>query len=181
MKITGQRVAGKVAIITGAAVGMGAAHARLLAAEGAKVVICDISDKEGRATAKEIGENALFVHLDVANEEQWKNAVAAAEAAFGPINVLVNNAGIVALANIDQMTETEYRRLIDVNQIGPFLGMRSVVGSMRKARGGSIINISSVAGFAGLEKLSGYTATKFAIRGMDEGRIDRLGIGQHPG
>lgn len=166
MQVKGQRVAGKVALISGAAIGMGAAHARMLAAEGARVVIADIRDEEGSALAREIGEGALFVHLDVTSGEQWERAVATAEAAYGPVNVLVNNAGIVALGAIDQMTEAQYRRVIEVNQLGPFLGMRATVPSMRKAGAGSIINISSTAGFAGLPHLSAYSATKFAVRGM---------------
>ena len=170
-----KRVSGKVAIVSGAAMGMGEAHARMLVAEGAKVVLADIADEKGRAVAAELGDSAVYVHLDVSKADDWTNAVAVAEATFGAVTVLVNNAGIVALHSIDEMTEAQYRRLININQIGPFLGMAATIPSMKKAGGGSIINVSSVAGLVALPALSGYCASKFAVRGMSKAASTDLG------
>ena len=158
------RLEGKVAIITGAARGMGAAHARRFVAEGAKVVLTDLNVEEGTALANELGENALFVEQNVTSADEWANVVAQAEKAFGPVNVLVNNAGISVSKSLLQMTEEEYRRIVDINQVSVFLGLKTVVPSMQKAGGGSIINISSINGIVG--GAVGYTDTKFAVRGM---------------
>lgn len=161
------RVKGKVAIVTGAARGMGAAFARRLAEEGARVMLTDVLDKEGRATAEALGTAVRFVRHDVTRENEWQDVVAAAEAAFGPVSVLVNNAGIVLYCPTETLPESEYRRIIDVNQVSVFLGMKSVLPSMRRAGGGAIINISSVAGLVGGPGNSlAYTASKFAVRGM---------------
>ena len=158
------RLEGKVAIITGAARGMGAAHARRFVAEGAKVVLTDLNVEEGTALANELGENALFVEQNVTSADEWTNVVAQAEKAFGPVNVLVNNAGISMSKSLLQMTEEEYRRIVDINQVSVFLGLKTVVPSMQKAGGGSIVNISSINGIVG--GAVGYTDTKFAVRGM---------------
>lgn len=158
------RLEGKVAIITGAARGMGAAHARRFVAEGAKVVLTDLNVVEGTALANELGENALFVEQNVTSADEWANVVAQAEKAFGPVNVLVNNAGISVNKSFLQMTEEEYRRIVDINQVSVFLGLKTVVPSMQKAGGGSIVNISSINGIVG--GAVGYTDTKFAVRGM---------------
>ena len=158
------RLEGKVAIITGAARGMGAAHARRFIAEGAKVVLTDLNVEEGTALANELGENALFVEQNVTSADEWTNVVAQAEKAFGPVNVLVNNAGISVSKSLLQMTEEEYRRIVDINQVSVFLGLKTVVPSMQKAGGGSIVNISSINGIVG--GAVGYTDTKFAVRGM---------------
>ncbi len=158
------RLEGKVAIITGAARGMGAAHARRFVAEGAKVVLTDLNVEEGTALANELGENALFVEQNVTSADEWANVVAQAEKAFGPVNVLVNNAGISVSKSLLQMTEEEYRRIVDINQVSVFLGLKTVVPSMQKAGGGSIVNISSINGIVG--GAVGYTDTKFAVRGM---------------
>ena len=158
------RLEEKVAIITGAARGMGAAHARRFVAEGAKVVLTDLNVEEGTALASELGENALFVEQNVTSADEWANVVAQAEKAFGPVNVLVNNAGISVSKSLLQMTEEEYRRIVDINQVSVFLGLKTVVPSMQKAGGGSIINISSINGIVG--GAIGYTDTKFAVRGM---------------
>jgi 3alpha(or 20beta)-hydroxysteroid dehydrogenase len=164
------RVSGKVVIVTGAARGMGAAHARMLIAEGAKVMLTDVLDVEGEATAKALGGNARYLHHDVSKEAEWKQIVAATEAAFGPVSVLVNNAGIftfgVIKTAIETMEESEYRRTIDVNQVSVFLGMKAIIPSMKRAGGGSIINISSAAGIVGSAYGSAYCASKFAVRGM---------------
>ena len=160
------RVSGKVAIVTGAARGMGEAHARRLIEEGAQVMLTDVLDAEGEAAAKALGPNARYRHHDVSRESEWKAVVAATEAAFGPITVLVNNAGIVLNGPIESHSEADYRKVIDVNQVGVFLGMKSVLPSMKRAGGGSMINVSSIAGFVGIWGAPGYTASKFAVRGM---------------
>lgn len=160
------RVSGKVAIVTGGARGMGAAFARRLVDEGAQVVLTDVLDKEGQIVAQSLGDRARFMHHDVTSEREWKQIVSAAEAIFGPVSVLVNNAGIVGFDPIETMEEADYRRIIDVNQISVFLGMKSVLPSMKRAGGGSIVNISSTAGIVGLPNSLGYTASKFAVRGM---------------
>ncbi len=160
------RLAGKVAIISGAAGGLGAATARMFVAEGASVVLGDILDAEGRAHAAELGPAARFVHLDVTGAEQWQDAVRAAEAAFGPVTVLVNGAGIVDFSPLVDTSAQAYRRVLDVNQVGVFLGMKSVVDSMRSAGGGAIVNMSSTAGMQGYPGIFSYVATKWAVRGM---------------
>ncbi len=158
------RLAGKVAIITGAAQGMGAAHAKLFVENGAKVVLTDLNEEKGQAFAAELGENALFVKQNVASEEDWATVVAKAEEAFGPVNVLVNNAGITMAKNMLDVTVEEYRRIVEINQVSVFLGMKTVAASMMKAGGGSIVNISSMNGL--VAGAIGYTDTKFAVRGM---------------
>ncbi|MDH5163652.1 MULTISPECIES: glucose 1-dehydrogenase [Heyndrickxia] len=158
------RLEGKVAIITGAAQGMGASHARRFVAEGAKVVITDLNEEKGTALASELGENVLFVKQNVTSAEDWAAVVAKAEEKFGPVNVLVNNAGITMAKSILDTTEEEYRRIVDINQVSVFLGMKNVIPSMQKVGGGSIVNISSINGIVG--GAVGYTDTKFAVRGM---------------
>lgn len=158
------RLEKKVAIITGAAMGMGASHAKRFIAEGAKVVLTDINEEKGIAFANELGENALFVKQNVVNAEDWADVVSKAEEKFGHINILVNNAGITMSKSLLEITEAEYRRIIDINQVSIFLGMKAVIPSMQKAGGGSIINISSINGLVG--GTIGYTDSKFAIRGI---------------
>ncbi|WP_026908153.1 glucose 1-dehydrogenase [Paucisalibacillus globulus] len=158
------RLEGKVAIITGAAQGMGASHARRFIEEGAKVVLTDLNEEKGTALAEELGENALFVKQNVASPEDWDMVVAKAESAFGPVNVLVNNAGITMAKSILQTSVEEYRRIVEINQVSVFLGMKTVVPSMQKSGGGSIVNVSSINGIVG--GAIGYTDTKFAVRGM---------------
>lgn len=162
------RLDGKVALITGAARGMGAAHARLFVAEGAKVVLTDVLEDEGKAVAAELGENACFFKLDVTSESDWQQVVAAAEKCFGPINVLVNNAGVVMNKTIEETSLQEYMRIININQVGVFLGMKYVLPSMRKAKSGSIINIASVAGLRGMAYCSAYCSSKFAVRALTQ-------------
>jgi 3alpha(or 20beta)-hydroxysteroid dehydrogenase len=160
------RVDGRVAIVTGAARGMGAAHARALAREGAKVLLTDVLEDEGREVAEELGEHARFAAHDVTSEASWERAIAAAEHAFGDVGILVNNAGVAVGGPIEETPEAVFRRMIDVNAVGVFLGMKGVIGSMRRAGGGSIINISSVGGLIGEPNTIGYTASKFAVTGM---------------
>lgn len=158
------RLEGKVAIITGSAQGMGAAHAKKFIEEGAKVVLTDLNEEKGNALAAELGENAIFVKQNVANEEDWKNVVVKAEEAFGPVNVLVNNAGITMAKSITDTSVEDYRRIVEINQVSVFLGIKSVVSSMEKAGQGTIVNISSLNGLVG--GAVGYTDTKFAVRGI---------------
>jgi 3alpha(or 20beta)-hydroxysteroid dehydrogenase len=161
------RADGKVVVVTGGARGLGASHARRLVAEGAKVVIGDVLVKEGRALAEELGaRNALFVELDVTSEVSWKAAVARTEEVCGKVTGLVNNAGLVHRCPIEELTEADYRRVIDVNEIGVFLGMKAVLPSMRAAGGGSIVNISSLCGIIAFPYILSYTASKWAVRGM---------------
>lgn len=158
------RLKGKVAIITGAAQGMGASHATLFVNEGAKVVITDLNEEKGNALAAELGENVIFVKQNVTSEEDWATVIAKAEEAFGPVNVLVNNAGITMAKSMMETTLEEYRRIVEINQVSVFLGMKAVLPSMQKAGGGSIVNISSLNGL--VAGAIGYTDTKFAVRGM---------------
>lgn len=159
-----KRLEGKVAIITGAAQGMGAAHARLFVENGAKVVITDLNEEKGHALAKELGDNARFVTHNVTNEEDWKTVVAKTEETFGPADILVNNAGITMAKNMLDVTVEEYKRIVDINQVSVFIGMKEVAPSMVKNGGGSIVNISSMNGL--VAGAIGYTDTKFAVRGM---------------
>jgi 3alpha(or 20beta)-hydroxysteroid dehydrogenase len=160
------RLTGKVALISGAARGQGEAEARLFASEGAKVVLADVLDEDGATVAKDIGEDALYLHLDVTSESEWQAVVDKAIDRFGGIDVLVNNAGIFAINPLATTSLEEYRRIIDINQIGVFLGMRAVASHMAARASGSIINISSIAGLQGSAGTISYTASKFAVRGM---------------
>lgn len=163
------RLEGKIAIVTGAARGMGASHSRYFVREGARVVLTDTRVAEGQALAEELGENALFVEQDVTKASDWQRIVSVAEDAFGPVNVLVNNAGILgAMAATADISEEDYLRVIAVNQHSVYLGMHALIPSMLRAGGGSIVNISSIAGLVanyGFPSLA-YVASKFAVRGM---------------
>lgn len=161
------RVSGKVVIVTGAARGLGAAFARRLVEEGAKVMLTDVLESEGLATAQALGSNARFLRHDVTQEAEWKRIVEATEGAFGPVSVLINNAGIATYHPTETLEEKDYRRVIDVNQVSVFLGMKTVLPSMKRAGGGAMINISSVAGLVGgPANALAYNASKFAVRGM---------------
>ncbi|EID11928.1 3-alpha-(or 20-beta)-hydroxysteroid dehydrogenase [Mycobacterium xenopi RIVM700367] len=162
------RVDGKVALISGAARGMGASHARLLVSEGAKVVIGDILDDEGKALADELGEATRYVHLDVTQPDQWDAAVTTAVQDFGKLDVLVNNAGIVALGQLKKFDLAKWQKVIDVNLTGTFLGMRAAVDPMIAAGGGSIINVSSIEGLRGAPMVHPYVASKWAVRGLSK-------------
>jgi len=169
------RLDNKVAIISGAARGQGEAEARLFAQEGARVLLGDVRDDQGAAVAAEIGDAARYVHLDVRDEASWAAAVAAAEDAFGPVTVLVNNAGILRMASIADTSVELFQQVIDVNQIGPFLGTKAVVPSMTRAGGGSIVNVSSTNGLNATVNTVAYTATKWALRGMTKTMAMELG------
>jgi 3alpha(or 20beta)-hydroxysteroid dehydrogenase len=160
------RLTGKVALISGASRGQGEAEARLLASEGAKVVLADVLDEDGTTVAKDIGDDAIYLHLDVTSEADWQAVVDKAIDRFGAIDVLVNNAGVFAINPLATTSLDEYRRVIDINQIGVFLGMRAVASHMAARASGSIVNISSVAGLQGSAGTIAYTASKFAVRGM---------------
>ncbi len=169
------RLEDKVALITGGARGQGEAEARLFASEGARVVVADILDAEGSKVVAEIGDAARYVHLDVSDEAGWQNAVADAVSHFGKLDVLVNNAGIVRTGLVEGMSLASYMEVVNVNQVGSFLGMRAVVEPMREAGGGSIVNISSNAGLEGVEGVVAYVATKWAVRGMTKTAAIELG------
>lgn len=158
------RLENKIAIVTGGASGMGASHVRLFAKEGAKVVLTDINEEAGIALAEELGDNVHFVKHDVTNEDDWKNVITETESTFGSVNVLINNAGISMSVPLLEMIEEQYRKIVDINQVSVFLGMKAVAPSMQKAGNGSIINISSLNGIVG--GAIGYTDTKVAVRGM---------------
>lgn len=145
---------------------MGAAEAALFAEQGAMVVIGDVRDAENRATAEAIGDACVPVHLDVTSEHDWHAAVAAAEKAFGPVSVLVNNAGVAEMAPIEQTSAEMFRRVLDINLTGTFLGTKAAIPSLRRAGGGAIVNISSTAGLAGYGFLSAYVASKWGVRGL---------------
>jgi len=160
---------GKVAIVTGAARGIGAQCATALAAGGAQVVVADVLESEGRATADTLGASGCFVALDVTEASAWSAAVTAAEATFGPVSILVNNAGIFVTGDVESASEEDLRRTFEVNQLGVFLGMRAVVASMRAAGGGSIVNVSSSAGIVGVPDAIAYSSSKWAVRGLTRG------------
>jgi 3alpha(or 20beta)-hydroxysteroid dehydrogenase len=159
------RLNGRLAIVTGGARGMGAATAKRFVEEGAQVLVADVLS-EGEALAKELGDRARFVELDVSDERAWAEAVELAATMAPTVDVLVNNAGVASFTPIADLTVEEYQRVYRVNQLGVFLGMRAVIPSMIRAGRGSIINISSVEGLAGSPLACVYTATKFAVRGM---------------
>lgn len=162
------RLAGKVAIVTGAARGIGESVARLFAQEGARVVVADVLDGPGGALAASLGPTAIYVHLDVGSESGWAAALDATRRHFGPPAVLVNNAGIFRTHPIETLSVESYMETVRINQLGVFLGMRTVVAPMREAGGGSIINISSAQGLQGLTNAVAYTASKFAVTGMSK-------------
>ncbi|GAA1638243.1 glucose 1-dehydrogenase [Actinoplanes couchii] len=170
------RLDGKVALITGGARGMGKAHARHFAAEGARVVISDVLDEKGRSVADEIGtDRCKFVHHDVTSSDDWALAVDMALSSFGRLDVLVNNAGILRHAPVAEMDPGEFRQVIEVNLVGTWLGIRQVVAPMTAGGGGSIVNISSIEGFAGASGLSAYSASKFGVRGLTRSAAQELG------
>ena len=172
------RLENKVAIVTGGAQGQGAEICRAFVAEGAKVVIADIAKEPGQALADELAGpegNVYFADHDVSDEASWVRVVSEANERFGPVNVLVNNAGILRFGEIEQMSADEFELVFRVNQLGCFLGMKSVARTMRKNGGGSIVNASSIEGLAGMAFCAGYSATKFAIRGMTKAAALELG------
>lgn len=164
-----------VVIVTGAARGMGAEHVRGLVTAGAKVMVTDVLDAEGEALVAEMGDAAVYRHLDVTSDDDWVSVVADAEQLWGPVGVLVNNAGIVTWGPIDQLSPDDWRRTIDINLTGVYLGMRAVVPSMKRAGGGAIVNISSTAGLVGYPNLGAYVASKWGVRGLTKTAAVELG------
>ncbi len=170
-----KRFEGRTVIVTGGARGMGASHARGFVAEGANVVIADVLEQEGRTLADELGAHAIFCRLDVTSDRDWAATVAAAEDAFGPVSVLVNNAGIVRFGQITETEPAVWRQVMEVNVTGAYLGIRAVAPSMRRAGGGAIVNISSGAGFTATFGLAAYVSSKWAVRGLTKTAALELG------
>lgn len=170
----GNRLQGKVAIVTGGARGMGEATVRAFVAQGARVVIGDLLEEQGQALAQELGAAVAFVRMDVTRQADWDRAIARAQA-FGPLNVLVNNAAVVMMKSILDTTEEDYMRVVGINQLGTFLGIRSVINPMKAAGGGSIINIASIDAMMSKNSLVAYSSSKWAVRGMTKSAAIELG------
>jgi len=166
---------GKVALISGGARGMGAADAEILIQNGAKVMIADVLDDDGAATAARLGDACRYVHLDVTRDDDWKAAVAATVDAFGSLDILVNNAGIVLQAPLESMDSDDFRRVIDVNLNGVYLGMKYAIPELKKSGDACIVNISSTAGLMGYQNTGAYVASKWAVRGMTKTAAMELG------
>lgn len=166
---------GVVALVTGAARGMGAEHVRGLARAGALVVATDVLDDDGMALVEEVGDAVVYRHLDVTSDSDWSDVVGVTEASLGPIGVLVNNAGIVTWGSISDMMPDDWRRTIDINLTGTWLGMHTVAPSMQRAGGGAIVNISSTAGLQGYANLGAYVASKWGVRGLTKTAAIELG------
>lgn len=169
------RLEDKVALITGGARGMGAAHVRRFAAEGARVVFGDVLDEEGEKLAADLGDGVRFVHHDVTSESDWHAAVSIARAEFGKLDILVNNAGILKFSSIAEMTPAEFTTILSVNVTGAWLGIKAAAPAIIEAGGGAIVNVSSVEGFIGAAGLSAYSASKFAVRGLTKSAARELG------
>lgn len=182
-----QQVAGKVVIVSGATRGLGAAFAARIIDEGGSVVVADVLDDEGRATAEKLGARARYAHLDVTDRQQWQDAVDLTVSEFGRVDGLVNNAGISAGQYIEHETAENFRRVLDINLTGVFNGIQAVIAPMRAAGGGSIVNISSAAGLMGLALTAGYGASKWGVRGLTKIAAVELGTDKirvnsvHPG
>ncbi|QNG21008.1 glucose 1-dehydrogenase [Rhodococcus triatomae] len=178
---------GRVVVVTGGARGLGAEISRRIVASGGRVVVADVLDEEGNATAADLGSSALFAHLDVTDADAWHRVVDLAVAEFGKVDGLVNNAGISTGQFIEKESVEHFRTVLDINLTGVFIGMQTVIAPMRAAGGGSIVNISSAAGLMGLALTAGYGASKWGVRGLTKiGAVelgtDRIRVNSvHPG
>ena len=181
------RLSERVAIVTGGAGGIGSAVARALAAEGARVVIADIQDTEGTDLAAGLGGRSRFQHLDVTGEGDWQRALADTERNLGPVSVLANIAGIMDWGTMEEQSPASFRRVVDVNLTGAWLGMRAVAPSLRRAGGGVIVNMSSLSGLTAYAGIGAYTASKWGLRGLTKAAAlelapDRVRVcSVHPG
>lgn len=169
------RLQGKVALITGGARGIGEGIARRFIAEGAQVMIADILDDAGTTLANSLGGAAAFTHLDVSSRADWDAAIADTESRFGRLDCLVNNAGIIVFKILDELAETDMRRILDINVLGVMLGTQAALPALERAGGGSIVNMSSADGISGANALTAYCASKFAVRGFTKACAMELG------
>jgi len=169
------RLPGKIALVTGASSGIGAAIATRFIAEGAQVSLADINAEAGNALAASLGPNARFQLLNVSSRDAWLEAIAETEAAFGPLNILVNNAGLGSQAYVESVIEEDFNRILAINQTGTLLGMQTAIPSLRKGGRGSIINISSLQGLEADVGLTAYVASKFGVRGITKSAALELG------
>ncbi len=169
------RLDGKVVLITGAARGQGEAEARLFVAEGGRVVLGDVLDAEGKAVADSLGDAAVYAHHDVRDPDSWQAFVELARRSHGRVDALVNNAGVIVFQSMQETSLEDYRAVIEVNQIGTFLGMKAVTAALQEAGGGSIVNVSSSAGLRGFANGIAYVSSKFAVRGLTRTAAHELG------
>ncbi|MGU7768781.1 glucose 1-dehydrogenase [Burkholderia sp. MR1-5-21] len=169
------RLQGKVAIVTGGARGMGAATCRLFVEEGAHVVIADVLEAEGEALARELGDAARFMRLDVADEANWERVAAATAEQFGRVDVLVNNAAVLMFGGITELSKRDFERAVSINLVGTFVGIRTVAPRMIAQKRGSIVNISSVDGLRGVNALAAYVSSKWGVRGLTKVAALELG------
>ena len=168
-------LAGKVAIVTGAARGTGAAIARRFASAGARVVLGDLQHELGEQVAREIGAAARYLPLDVTREQDWEHVVARTLADHGRVDVLVNNAAILHMGALERTAPETFRRVLEVNTVGPFLGIRAVLGPMRRQGGGAIVNVGSIDSLLGMNGISAYAASKWGLRGLSKSAALELG------
>ncbi len=169
------QLSGKSIIITGAAQGMGAVHAQQIVAEGARVVLTDLQTEAGQALAKDLGKDAVFVNQDITSESDWDAVIAAAQKNFGRLDGLVNNAAIWSTASILEESVDRLRQILEINVVGTWWGIRKVALPMRESGGGSIVNISSIAGMRGIPEHGSYGASKWAVRGLSKVAAHELG------
>jgi 3alpha(or 20beta)-hydroxysteroid dehydrogenase len=169
------RLEGKTAIITGTAQGTGEVLARRFAEEGACLVLGDIQDDRGKEIARELGDAARYVHLDVSQPDDWAAAVGEAKKSFGGVDVLVNNAAILLMKPFDEIQPDEFMRVVQVNQLGPFLGIQAVLPEMKESGGGSVVNIASTDGLKGMNGVAAYASSKWGLRGVTKSAAIELG------
>ncbi|WP_280300215.1 SDR family NAD(P)-dependent oxidoreductase [Nocardia neocaledoniensis] len=166
---------GRSVVVTGGARGIGAAVAHTLVKAGAGVVVADLLEREGHETAAALGPQAMFCHLDVTDESEWRRVLDDAEANFGPLAVLVNNAGILDFGGVESESPARFRHVLDVNLVGSWLGMHLAAPRLRAAGGGVIVNVSSTAGLIGYSGIAGYVASKWGLRGLTKAAALELG------